>query len=109
MDLITMAAMLIQQSTNIETMVRFDTHKIEQGANQSFSCVNYSSSGDRFGPGQIRADGTFLCNRQDGRSWNAQRSDIIAGLEDDGYRVCVNTGGRQYPREQTGGVCSGDL
>ena len=109
MDLITMAAMLIQQSTNIETMVRFDTHKIEQGANQSFSCVNYLPSNDRFGSGQIRADRTFLCNRQDGRSWSAQQSDVIAGLADNGYRACVVTGGIHYPREQTGEICIGDL
>lgn len=109
MDLIAMAAMLIQQSTGVETMVRFDTHRIEQGVNQSFSCVNYLSSGDRFGPGQIRSDGTFLCDRQDGRSWNVQLSDIITGLDDDGYRVCVATGGMQYSREQTGRICIGDL
>ena len=106
MDLIAMAALLIQQSSDIETTVRFDTHF--RGA--AFSCVNYLSPSDRYGPGELRPNGTFLCEKQDGSSpWTAAQSDIIAGLEDEKYRVCVSAGGMAYPRERTGGICIGDL
>lgn len=110
MGLIAMATLLISQSADIQTTARFDTFIREQGVNQSFVCVNYVTPDSRRGFAEIRPNREFLCTRKDdGKSWTASQSDIIEGLEDEGYRVCVNAGGIRHPRLRTGSVCIGDL
>ena len=105
MELIAMAALLIQQSADIETTVRFDSHR----RGSSFSCVNYTQGPTRGSRGIVLSNKTFLCKRSDSHSWTASQSEIVSGLQDESYRVCVSAGGMQYPRERTGGICIGDL
>lgn len=100
-----MAALLIQQSTQIETRVDFDTHSV--GA--SFSCKNHLAAANPGRETEFLPPDTFSCTRADGRAWNGTTNDIIAGLSDQNYRPCVFTGGISYARENTAQFCIGDL
>ena len=105
MDLIAMAAVLIQQSSNIETRIDFQTHRV----GQEFACKNYIAESTFRSEAELLPSGNFLCTRADGRTWNASKDDVVSGLRDDSYRPCIFTGGMSYDRAQTAQLCIGDL
>lgn len=105
MDLIAMAAVLIQQSNRIETRIDFQTHSV----GQAFTCKNYLAESTFRSNAELLPSGDFLCTRADGRTWDASTDDILSGLRDDSYRPCIFTGGMRYNREQTAQFCIGDL
>ena len=105
MDLIAMAAVLLQQSSRVETRIDFQTHSI----GQEFICKNYLAESTVRREAELLPSGDFLCTRADGRTWNVSQSDIVSGLRDDSYRPCIFTGGMRYERNQTAEFCIGDL
>ena len=105
MDLIAMAAVLLQQSRQVETRVEFQTHSV----GQEFICKNYLAESTFRGEAELLPTGNFLCTRADGQTWNASQNDVISGLRDSSYRPCIFTGGMRYERDQTAEFCIGDL
>lgn len=100
-----MAAVLLQQSSQVETRIEFQTHSVGQG----FICKNYIAESTFIREAELLTSGDFICTRADGRTWNASQSDVISGLRDDSYRPCIFTGGMRYERDQTAEFCIGDL
>ena len=80
MDLIAMAAVLLQQSSQVETRIEFQTHSV----GQEFICKNYLAESTFRRDAELLPSGDFLCTRADGRTWNASQNDIISGLRDGG-------------------------
>ena len=96
-----MAAVLIQQSSRIETRIDFQTHSVDRHSPARTIWLNQLSEAML----SYYRQATFFVREQTGRTWDASTDDILSGLRDDGYRPCIFTGGMRYNREQTAQFC----